>query len=142
MIYNINTECTYHSPEVFLETDSISENERQFVRDCLYRQEMLNIFNLEEFDEAIINEKTHMLYEKIKDVKEFVVCMEYVLQKMNMPFSNELEREVGLYILLSYDYLYLFHLSVCEFLRNGKIENTPLELFIRKDVIVDNSIIE
>lgn len=138
MMYNINTECTYHSSEVFLETDNISENEKQFVRDCLYRQEMLNIFNLDEFDEAIINEKAHMLYEKIKDVKEFVVCMEHVLQKMNLPFSNELEREVGLYILLSYDYLYLFHLSICEFLRNGKIENTPLELFIRKDVKVDN----
>ena len=38
-MYNTEMVCTYHSPDVFLEKDNISEKDKQFVRNCLYKQE-------------------------------------------------------------------------------------------------------
>jgi len=121
-MYDTSVVCTYHSVEVFLETDDITEKEKTFIRNCLYRQEFLNIFTLEEYDDVIIREKLHELYEKIKENEEFVFCMKEIATKMNMP-----DIESGMYVLFSYDYLYLFHPCVCDFLENGKIINTHLD---------------
>jgi hypothetical protein len=41
---------TYHTTEVFLETDEITDDEKDFIRNCIYRQELVNLFNLEEFE--------------------------------------------------------------------------------------------
>jgi hypothetical protein len=60
-MYDTHVECTYHS-EVFLETDNITEREKTFIRNCLYRQEFLNIFTLEEYDDFVIRDKLHELY--------------------------------------------------------------------------------
>jgi tRNA dimethylallyltransferase len=61
------------------------------------------------------------LYEKLKENEDLLFCMKEIATKMNMP-----DIESGMYILFSYDYLYLFHRCVCDFLENGKILNTHL----------------
>jgi hypothetical protein len=122
-MYDTHVECTYHS-EVFLETDNITEREKTFIRNCLYRQEFLNIFTLEEYDDFIIRDKLHELYEKLKENEDLLFCMKEIATKMNM--LSDIES--GMYILFSYDYLYLFHPCVCDFLENGKILNTHLNI--------------
>ena len=50
-MYNTNVVCTYNTPEVFLETDNVTDREKTFIRDTIYRQELLDIFELEEYNE-------------------------------------------------------------------------------------------
>ena len=44
-MYNTSIICTYNTPEVFVETDEVSNDERQFIRDVIYRQEILKKWN-------------------------------------------------------------------------------------------------
>ena len=46
-MYNTKVVCTYNTSEVFLEEDNISEEEREFVRDVIYRQELLDILGID-----------------------------------------------------------------------------------------------
>jgi len=45
-MYNTKVVCTYNTPEVFLETDNVSEDEKAFIRDVIYRQELLDILGI------------------------------------------------------------------------------------------------
>ena len=45
-MYNTKISCTYNTLEVFLDTDEVTEKEQEFIRDVIYRQELLNIFEL------------------------------------------------------------------------------------------------
>ena len=51
-MYNTKVVCTYHTDEVFLETDQITDEERYFVRDAIYRQEVLDILGMEDYIET------------------------------------------------------------------------------------------
>ena len=115
-MYNTKVTITYNSSEVFLESDEITEDEKEFIRDALYRQELLNIFEIEEYNEKKIDLSIHKLYKKIQGCNELKDCM----TKLASYFMSE-EDELGLMILFSYDYMYLTHICVCEFLEFGKI---------------------
>jgi hypothetical protein len=116
-MYNTKVICTYNTNEIFLETDKINEADKNFIRDVIYRQELSNIFgieeqnNLNEFDKAF-----HELYEKIKECKELKEFM--ILLSGHFMSSDE---ELGLMILYAYDYMYISHICVSEFLESGKI---------------------
>ena len=76
-MYNTNVVCTYNTLDIFLETDNITEKEQEFIRDVIYRQELLNIFELEDYNETKLAEAIHELYEKIKECKKLKECMEF-----------------------------------------------------------------
>ena len=116
-MYNTKVECTYHTSEIFLENDNISEWEKNFIRDVLYRQELLNIFNINEYNEQKMNTAICDLYNIINDCQELKECIIKVANKLMI----EDTAEVGLMILYSYDFMYLTHICVSEFLENGKI---------------------
>ena len=116
-MYNTKVECTYHTSEIFLENDNISEWEKNFIRDVLYRQELLNIFNINEYNEQKMNTAICDLYNIINDCQELKECIIIVANKLMI----EDTAEVGLMILYSYDFMYLTHICVSEFLENGKI---------------------
>ena len=46
-MYNTKVVCTYNTPEVFLETDNITDDEKTFIRNIIYRQEFLNVLNID-----------------------------------------------------------------------------------------------
>ena len=110
-MYNTKVVCTYHTPEVFLETDNINEEDKEFIRDSLYRQELLDIFEMGEYDEAEMNKVIHELYERIKDCNELKECMAKVAGKYMVE-----DLEFGLMILFSYDYMYMTHICISEYL--------------------------
>ena len=56
-MYNTKIKCIYHTKEVFKETDTISDSEKEFIRDAIYRQELLDILGISEF-----NEEIHLVY--------------------------------------------------------------------------------
>jgi hypothetical protein len=127
-MYDTKFVCTYNTPEVFLDTDNISQEEKDFVRDAIYRQELLNVFGIDECNETEIDkameEAISELYIKVKDCAVLKECM--LKLAGNFVITNNF---VSLMLLYSYDYMYLTHICVSEFLKNGKInENNSLKL--------------
>jgi hypothetical protein len=121
-MYNTQFVCRYNSPDVFLETDVVTEKEKEIVRNILYKEDLLNIFDIDDYCEAKINNVILEIYEKIKHHKDFKKCINKVLSN----FLINLEEEFGFIILFSFDYLYLTHICICEFIENGKISETSL----------------
>jgi hypothetical protein len=132
MNYNTNYICKYKT-HIFLkeEEDKLSENEKYFIIDSLYRNDVLNIFNLEEFDEQEINNCINKIYEKIKNYDD----LKPVLKNLASFFFSD-ECELGILLMFSYDYLEHTHPCICEFLETGVISNDKLDKL--KDVINKN----
>ena len=122
-MYNTKVVCTYNTPEVFLETDDITDDEKAFIRDTIYRQELLDILGVDyvnddnDNDEKINNE-INELYKRVKYCEQLTKCMLKLAGKYMA--TNE---EFGLMLLFSYDYMYLTHICICEFIETGEISN-------------------
>lgn len=102
--------------DVILETDDITDNEASFIRNCIYRQELLNIFGLEDFNESVINKQIVVLFDKVNGLDGFKELL-----------VNDFCKDDGLLgftILYSYDFLYLTHPLICELLDTGTIKTT------------------
>jgi hypothetical protein len=94
----------------------------EFVRDALYRQELLDILQLEEYDEELMSAAIHDLYEKIKGCEELRKCMVKTAKRLMTA-----DEEFGLLVLFAYDYMYLTHACICEYLETGKIAQTSMD---------------
>lgn len=132
MNYNTNYICKYNK-NIFSkdEEETLSENEKYFINDSLYRNDILNIFNLEEFDEQEINNCINKIYGKIKNYDD----LKPILQKLAAFFFSE-DCELGILLMFSYDYLEHTHPCICEFLETGKISDDKINKL--KDVINKN----
>jgi hypothetical protein len=122
VMYNTKVVCTYNTVDVFLDTDNITASEMEFVRDALYRQELLDILELEEHDEQLMSEALHKLYEQVKGSQELRKCMVKMARRLMTA-----DEEFGLLILFAYDYMYLTHACICEYLETGEITQTSME---------------
>jgi hypothetical protein len=120
-MYNTKAICTYNSPEVFLDTDNVNNEEKDLIRETLYKAEILDILGIEDFDEKIINIVMHDLYQKLENCKELKECMTKLANK----FLSE-DLELGLILLFAYDYLYLSHICICEYLETGNISENNI----------------
>lgn len=127
-MYDTKFECRYYKDDVFLETDDVNDEEKGFIRDILYKEDLLNIFSIDisentnVFDnvfESIISE----LYNKIKHCSQLKNCM----KKMASILMSE-DEEFGLIILYSYDYMHITHKCISEYLDTGLISKENIEL--------------
>jgi hypothetical protein len=121
-MYNTQFVCRYNSPDVFLETDIVTEKEKEIIRNVLYKEDLLNIFDIDDYCEEKINHVILEIYEKIKDHTDFKECINKVYS--NFPITSE--PAFGFIILFSFDYLYLTHICISEFIENGKISEISL----------------
>jgi hypothetical protein len=117
-MYNTQVVCTYNTPEVFLETDDITDDEKAFVRDTIYRQELLNILCENDDNDDKLSSALKELYKRVKYCEQLTKCMLKLAGKYMA--TNE---EFGLMLLFSYDYMYLTHVCICEFIETGEISN-------------------
>jgi len=117
-MYNTKVVCTYNAPEVFKCSDTITDDDKDFIRDTVYRQELLDILGIEEYNEEQMNKAIHDLYLKLESCKELKECM----SKLSGKFLSE-DLELGLMILFAYDYMHLTHICVTEYLETGKISD-------------------
>lgn len=116
-MYNTKVVCTYNTSDVFLEEDvNVSKEEKDFVRDVIYRQEILNILGIQDYDDSEMEKSIHELYKKVSDNTFLKECM----VKLTEQFLN-IDTEFGLMIMFSYDYMYLTHICISEFLDTGVI---------------------
>ena len=81
-MYNTKIVCTYNTPDVFLATDEITLSDMEFVRDTIYRQELLDIFAIEEFSTDEMNRAIHKLYERLKECAELRACMRKLAERV------------------------------------------------------------
>ena len=117
-MYNTQVVCTYNTPEVFLETDDITGDEKAFIRDTIYRQELLDIFCENDDNDDKLSIAINDLYKRVKYCEQLTKCMLKLAGKYMA--TNE---EFGLMLLFSYDYMYLTHICICEFIETGEISN-------------------
>jgi hypothetical protein len=136
-MYNTKVECTYNTPEVFLETDDITDDEKTFIRNIIYRQEFLNVLNIDyendhDDNEEKINEAIKELYNRVKDSTCLRKCMVKVVQKhMNLGKYMTSDEELGMMLLFSYDYMYLSHICISEFIETGDINEENIRKLVK-----------
>jgi hypothetical protein len=121
-MYNTKFVCTYNTSEVFLDTDNISDAEKEFIRNTIYRQELLNILEMNDYNENDMNRAIHEIYNRVKDCEDLKKCM----LKLSRHFMVD-DEEFGLMLMFSYDYMYLTHICISEFLETGKINYNSLK---------------
>ena len=132
-MYNTKVECTYNTPEVFLETDNITEDEKTFIRNIIYRQELLNVLDIDyenndEDNEEKISEAIKDLYNRVKDSTCLRKCMVKVVEKhMNVGKYMTSDEELGMMLLYSFDYMYLTHICISEFIEKGDIDDENIK---------------
>jgi hypothetical protein len=128
-MYNTSVICTYHTDSVFNETDNITDDEKEFVRDVIYRQELCNIFGMEEFNETEAWNIIEQIYYKVKNYHDFSVCLKKVSELYPLPIIDE---SMALMYLFSYTYLYLTHACVSEFLEKNEITKESISKLLNE----------
>jgi len=123
-MYNTKHICIYNSNDIFLDTDIVTSSEKDCILNILYRQDILSIFELEDFDEKQINQCIFEVYEKVKDnLKLRKIMIDLGEQIMT---NNE---KMGFLIMYSFDYLYVTHKCISEFLETGEISEESINGF-------------
>ena len=136
-MYNTKVVCTYNTPEVFLETDNITDDEKTFIRNIIYRQEFLNVLDIDyensyDDNEEKISEAIKNLYNRVKDSTCLRKCMVKVVQKhMNLGKYMMIDEELGMMLLFSYDYMYLTHICISEFIETGDINEENIRKLVK-----------
>jgi hypothetical protein len=123
-MYDTKFKSRYHNDDVFLKTDDLTDEEKYFIRDIIYKEDILNIFSIDDFDDFdkftnVMNE----LYNKIKGFLPFKECM----KKMAAKLMSE-DEQTGLIIMYSYDYMYITHKCVSEYLEIMTISEENIKL--------------
>jgi hypothetical protein len=128
-MYNTKHECRYYRDDIFLKTDNLTEDEEDYVRNTLYRDDFMKIFYMEDDDNdekdfAVVSE----LYNKILNCNELKECMKIAAAR----FISE-DEILGLCILFSYDFMYLTHKCIISYLENGQVDANCIKSL--KDVL-------
>ena len=131
-MYNTKHECLYLSEDVFKnivniteKTMDITEDEKVYIQNTMYKQDILEIFDVEEFDDEKINIAIHEVYEKVKMNDDLRNIMKLLSAKL---LSSD--EEIGFTLMFSFDYLYLSHSCISEYLETGIISKEKITQFL------------
>ena len=110
--------CTYQ-----IDTD---EDEQEDI----YRSQFLQAFDMEYWDDDIVNKKTEELFNKIKDIKEFDVTFD----KLKNSKSNTLflcimgQDKLTLFkLLFKFELFHITHSVLCSYFNNNTLSLSKLE---------------
>ena len=135
-MYNTKYVCTY-AIDVFLKEDNISQHDKDFILNCLYRNDFLYIFGLEDFDNDFSNKIIEDLYEKIRKNDFLLSCV----KKITEDYICLDNYYFGLLILYSFDFLHLTHPCVSDYLETGRIEEENM-LLLKEKVFRENNMMD
>jgi len=116
-MYNTKFVCTYnHCKE-------------SYFRDELYQKDLMYAFNIEDLNfekhEKEINDEMLSIFDKIVKDANFLKC----IKKSCTLFSSD-DEFIGFAVLMSYDFLYLTHPCICEFLEKGCISDEKINVLL------------
>jgi hypothetical protein len=122
--YNTDYETNYNLffDDAAFEGDETKED-KEMIRTILYQKDLLAVLNENVFDDDVINKKVRELFVFLKKNADLLFCMKE-LSKKSM-FSNE---EIGLMMLFSFDYLYLSHPCISEYIKIGSVSEANLKI--------------
>ncbi len=114
--YNYNFLCTY--------TD-FSNN---YYSNLCYQIQLLQAFNMQKYDEFILNKNIQSMFVLLKDNLEIKNILLLLSKKItNLSFLNIFNKEEQIYLnyqlLFSYDYFYIFHKCFSNYLKHNNINN-------------------
>jgi hypothetical protein len=121
-MYNTKYECRYYKDDVILPDEIVTTEEECYIRNILYQEDYLHIFSInngEDVDDEnikLLSKAIYNLYEKIKDSDVLKIFM----RKASSNLMTE-DLQLGLCILYAYDYMYIMHECVSEYLDTGFI---------------------
>lgn len=131
-MYNTNFLCTYKMIEDLPddgEESGDSEDDNKEYANLLYQFQILQAFQLEDWNEEKLLQKKADLYNKIKDVPEFLELMESLNQQNQiMHFMNDADHLTKLSMLFSYDLFYIFHKWIYEYEQKSISQETQNKL--------------
>ena len=110
MEYNYDLVCTYHK---ILDIDD---------SELLYRIQFLQVFNIDKYDDKIINSKVENLYNKVKD-NDIIIN----LMNSNHYFDDKI---MAFMVLFSYKTFYMIQKLLTEIINNLEINNENLNQLI------------
>ena len=128
-MYNSKLICTYsyydpnlrkHHSDITYDLDDVSGFED--IAEIIYQAELLRVFNIDPIDKSLddsnedIKLEITILYNLISSQQKMIECMKKAASLM---ISDDLE--LGLMILYSFDYFFLTHKCVSDFLEMGEI---------------------
>ena len=89
----------------------------------------MHIFNLEDFDheEELFVSRIENIYEKIKNYPEVLLCIEKLANNNIAITNNIIDLTFGFILLFSFDYLYIIHPCICDFLETGEISEINIQ---------------
>lgn len=125
-MYNTKYLITYNSSDLFLETDiNLSNSDKEFVIDALYRKDLCNIFSVDYdsfFEGTAFDKEIHELYKIVFNNSELLLIM----SQLSKSFFDKDDKELGLMLLLSFEYLHLSHPCFCEYIDTGNINEDTI----------------
>jgi hypothetical protein len=128
--YNVDYETNYNLffDDSAFEGDETDED-KENIRTLLYQKDLLAVFNENVFDDDIINKKVRDLFVILKKNDDLLFCMKELSKKCI--FSNE---EIGLMMFFSFDYMYLSHPCISEYIKTGSVSDANLNI-LKKTII-------
>lgn len=122
-MYNTKYKCRYYDFD-FSKDDYIDNDEKDFIKNILYREDLMNIFNVDDADDfSIFDNIFTELYEKIKNYQPLEECL-----KKAAHFLLSENPEIGLCIFYSYDFMFITHICISEYLETGKISDENINV--------------
>jgi len=132
-VYNSKHLCTYQyydsKFENFIPNNQIVVVEIEKCEDSadlVYKSDILQVFDLIDYDDAKIEQEMANLFEILKKNEKMVECM----KKMAHRFVTE-ELEFGMILLFSYDTFFATHLCVCDVVEKGEPNEENMDLLIK-----------
>ncbi len=111
-------------------------------KEYLYKIQMLQAFNLEEWNDKAIEQIMNDLFLKVKENEQFRFILEAakISPKLGMMLTlayqqQEQENKIDAYIfimLFNYDYFDMFHRCICEHINEGRIKRETYEKIMNK----------
>lgn len=146
MYYNPEYKCCYMNHDVFTaeEDANLLEEEKDYIRNILYKKDLQNIFHLnqnditevddndndnDDDDNLIINE---LLLPELYSVLKKSIELRNVMKTIAMHHLYCKNEEMGLCLLFSYDYLYLTHECISTYLEKNIIDNAIIQQIMNK----------
>ena len=109
----------------FLHVCEYTKIENEQLSDDKYREEILKVFGLEVFDEAIMGEKINALATMIKDDVRFIdICTKSANKYLSEDFG------IGLTLLFSFDSFHLIHPCLQDFDDFGEVSEKHYNLVL------------
>lgn len=118
-MYNTEYLCIYYKDDLFIDNDNLTEESKSLIKDELYRNDILHIFQLEEYNDEYLSTKFDDLYNKISDCQQLMNCISKLMDEY---YGFNEDNKFGIIFLFTYDNLYLFHPCICDYLLDGIIK--------------------